>query len=75
MHMVYGILVVDMIVCDMQLWCGCVLFEVFLNFKNHVCNNMYGHNFCVYAMIFMDMDYLITWQKYRQQYIVLAWEI
>ena len=41
----YDILVVDMVVCDMQVWCGCVLFEV------HESSWLLG---TVFAIVFMD---------------------
>ena len=57
---VYDILIVDMVVYDMQVWCGCILFEVPLKFtcdiRKRVCITMYGHGFCMYAMVCMNMD-------------------
>jgi len=55
MHMVCDILVVDMIVYDMQVWCGCVLFGSPFgvhDYGDHVCKSMY-------AMVCMNMDELL----------------
>ena len=52
MDMLYDSLVVDMVVYDMQVWCGCVLFGRPFgvhDFRDHVCKSMY-------AMVYMDMD-------------------
>ena len=50
MHMVYDILVVDTIVYDMQVWCGCVLFEVPLKLMT---------SRIVFAIVCMDMDFIL----------------
>ena len=70
--MVHDILVVDMVVCNMQVWCGCALSKAPLNFKNHDCNSMYGHGFCMYAMVCMDMDYFLL-LKSNKDYNKLHW--
>ena len=50
MHMVYDILVVDMVVYDMQMWYGCVLFDVL---KSYICK-------CIlYAWVLVACKYWI----------------
>ena len=45
---------------------------------NHVCNDMYGESFCMYAMVCMDMvlcmnmDYFL-WSKRNMDYNKLHW--
>ena len=53
-HMVYDILVVDMIVYDMQMWCGYVLSKVPLKFMTS--RTVFAMCVCVCVMICMDMD-------------------
>jgi len=56
--MVYDVLVVRMSVCDMQVWCGCVLSWIPLTFMTLgivfaiVCMKMY-------VMVCTDMDYFL----------------
>ena len=69
MHMVYDILVVDMIVCDTEVWWGCVLFAVPMKFMTS--RTMFANN--MYTMICMNMDYFITYKEYRVQEISLEW--
>ena len=53
-HMVYDILVVDMVVYDTQVWCGYVLFKFRLKFMT---SRIVFAIVCMNAMVWMDMDY------------------
>ena len=68
MHVVFDILVVDLVVYDMQGWYGCVLFVVPLKFMTSgsvFCNNMYEHVFGMYGREFYL--FIFTLKEYRLQ--------
>lgn len=46
------------------LWSGCRA-HVSCNWLvwNHDCNSMYGHGFCMYAMVCMDRKYFLLYKR------------
>jgi hypothetical protein len=49
MHVVFDNFIVDMVMYDMQVWCGYVLSKVPMKFMT---------SRIVFAMVFMDMNYI-----------------